>query len=430
MFSSMALRWRTDSRQMDDARRWVVGVLVSSDCARLAAAVVAAKGRGLEIRAQVGPVLTVENPPEVVGLFGHLDDPGGGSADSDTVASVASLRDQLASAQASLVTELLDEARIAPARVLAMGVHDPGLWGRTGGFMGLCDPARLAESTGLNVIDAFPARDVVAGGQGGPITALPKWILLRHPNRNRLILDLGRTIRMTYLPADRGLQPASGIVSFEVGPGMRLLDQLTVRLTTGEHRFDPGGRFAVQGRRIPELIDHWLQEPGLKRPLPRWHPRGIRPERFLLDAVQMAVESGWSVQDMLCSATHFLAEEIAVAVRRWLPQDAKPDEIALSGGGQQNGMLLREITARLPELPMLRIEEIGISSPALGPASPAILALLYLDQVPANHPRTTGAEVTRVLGRMTPGSPQSWQRLLQELTGSSPTTLRPLRSAI
>lgn len=396
----------------------------------MAASIAVAKGRGLEIRTEIGPVLTAETSPETVSLFRQLDGPNGISANSDLVALVASLRTQLAHTQASLLAELLDEARVAPPRVVAVGVHDPGIRGCRGGYLGLCDPAQLAESTGLNVIDAFPARDVAVGGQGGPVTALPKWLLLRHPNRNRLLLDLGRTIRMTYLPANRGPQPALGVVGFEVGPGMQFLDELAIRLTGGEHRFDPGGRLAVQGRRIPKLIDHWLQDPCLKGPLPRWHPRGVRPERFLLDAMQMAVESGWSVQDLLCSATHFVAQEVAQGIHRWLPQGASVDEMVLSGGGQHNGMLLREIGARLPALPVVRLEETGVNATSLGPVSSAILALLYLDQVPANLPLSTGAEVARVLGRLTPGSPQSWQRLLHELTGVSPTILRPLRSAI
>ena len=60
-------------------------------------------------------------------------------------------------------------------------------------------------------------------------------------------------------------------------------------------------------------------------------------------------------------------------------------------------MLLREIGARLPGLPIVRLEEAGVSGPSLGPAFAAILALLHLDQVPANHPLSTGAEVARVL---------------------------------
>ena len=104
-------------------------------------------------------------------------------------------------------------------------------------------------------------------------------------------------------------------------------------------------------------------------------------------------------------------------------------EIILTGGGQQNGMLLGELVGRLPEISIRRMADFGLASEVLGPASVALMALLHLDQVPANHPAVTGAETCRVLGRLTPGSPQSWQRLMEEFTTARPE-VRPLRSAI
>jgi anhydro-N-acetylmuramic acid kinase len=281
----------------------------------------------------------------------------------------------------------------------------------------------------MNVVDAFPGRDVARGGQGGPLAAVAEWLLLRSPRRNRLLVDLGRTLRMTWMPKTAPGRSLPGLLSFDVGPGMRLLDLLAERLTGGEHRFDPGGRLAVQGRRIGELIDRWLTEPYFRRSLPRWHPRGVRAERFLLDALQLAVRHEWSVRDLLCTATHFVAELVPWTIRHRLPQDAAVEEVVLSGGGQQNGMLLREIAARLPDAPVARIHEHGIASEALGPACAGLLAFFHLDQVPANGPEVTGTEVARVLGRLTPGSPQSWQRLLTEMSGSKPA-VRPLRSAL
>jgi len=345
---------------------------------------------------------------------------------------LAAVRAQLAEIEASLVGDLLAGLGVAPSRVMALGAHDPGIWnlGRNepNGYLGLCDAARAAETTGLNVVDGFPARDLAQGGQGGPITALAQWILLRDPRRNRVLLDLGRTFRMSYLPAALAQSAAARIVSFEVGPGTLMLDMLAQRLTSGKYPFDPGGRLAVQGRRIAELIEHWSADPYFERPLPRWHPHGVRPERFLTDAVQMAVDRSWSVRDLLCSATHFLAETVAQSLRRRLPSDASVDEIIVAGAGQQNGMLLREIK-RLTDKPLLRINSLGIPDEAFEPACVAILAVFHLDQVPANPTAITGTTVPRILGRLTPGSPQNWQRLLQSISGSSPA-VRPLRSAI
>jgi anhydro-N-acetylmuramic acid kinase len=429
----MALRLRRDRAHAGEGRRWTIGVQVCSDCHRATAALVASTGTGIVLQAEIADVAICQIPQETQALFAQLTSPHLQSTDPDFAGRVTSLSAHLVDAEALLVNNLISESGMAPHQFLAVGVLDPGLWSSgkstSGGYLGLCDGARLAELTDANVIDAFPARDVARGGQGGPITALAEWILLKDPKRSRVLLDLGPSIRMSHLPPDRGRDPAARLLSFEVGPGMQMLDQLTHRLTSGEQAYDAGGRLAVQGRRIAELLEHWLADPYFRRPLPRWQPRGIRPERFLLEAMQMAVDRGWSVRDMLCTATHFLAETVALAVRRCLPENPPVDEVLLTGGGQHNGMLLREIAARIPEIPLVRVDQFGPRGEALAPACVALLALLHLDQVPANHSAVTGTEAPRVLGRLTPGSPQSWQRLLGELTGGG-RAARTLRAAV
>ena len=53
------------------------------------------------------------------------------------------------------------------------------------------------------------------------------------------------------------------------------------------------------------------------------------------------------------------------------------------------------------------LSELGLSDDSLPPACTALLALFHLDQVPGNVRSVTGAEVPRVLGRLTPGSPRT-----------------------
>ena len=340
---------------------------------------------------------------------------------------------RLAEAQAVAVQETLRSASLAEFNVWAIGVGSPGLWSpaphEPGGYLPLGDAARLAEQTGLNVISGFPARDMALGGLGGPIDPLAHWLLLRSDEEDRVLLDLGRTFRMTYLPADHGPSTVADVRSFDVGPGMSLLDLLTQRLTNGERAFDAGGRLAVQGRRIPELVDHWLADDYFQSPPPRWNPHGVSPDPFLDDSLRMALERGWSVRDVLCSATHFVADAVALAFGQMPPDDVRIDRILLTGGGQSNGMLLREIGSRLPQTNVTHIGRRGINTDTLDAASAAVLAVLHLDQVPANLPAVTGAEVGRVLGQLTPGSPQTWQRLIEQLGGRRPA-VRPLRSAL
>ncbi len=272
---------RPDMPHGFDDRRWTVGVLVSSRCTHVSAALVAAGGNGRNMLVEVARAAAIEVPRQTTALFNDLLGSGPGSVSAGMI---AACRAQLADAEAALVNKLATTMALSSNRILAAGVHDPGLWdaahGEATGYLGLCDAARLAESTGLNIIDAFPARDLALGGRGGPITAMAQWVLLRSQLRNRLLLDLGRTIRLTYLPAASVDRAETKVVSFEVGPGTAILDMLAQRLTDGQEHCDPGGRLAVQGRRIEELIRHWMRDPYFAMPPPRWHPQGVRRNDF------------------------------------------------------------------------------------------------------------------------------------------------------
>ncbi|HBO43761.1 MAG TPA: hypothetical protein DD670_07485 [Planctomycetaceae bacterium] len=419
---------RRDSPHPDSQSRTAIGLSIGSSCQTLKAALVEATGRGLRMQATVRAVVCLP-PEESRGTLQKLVRGGGTEASVETLSQA---RIELAEWEVESVRRLCEESAVSAARALIVGIDDPGVWCATKPrptYLSLGDAARVAEATGISVVDAFAARDLAQGGQGGPIGALPLWILLRHARENRLLVDLGRTTRVSLLPGDSCSLASSRILSFDAGPGVALLDQLATRLTGGRHVFDPGGRFAVQGRRIGPLFDHWLADHAFSRTLPCWHPRGIRPDRFLNDAVRMAVEENWSVQDMLCTATHLIAEAVSLAARERLPSDLPLDRLVITGGGQHNGLLLREIGARLDRIPLSRVSELGVVDEALEPACSAILALFHLDQTPGNVGSVTGAEIPRVLGRLTPGCPQNWQRLVHQMTGVE-ATIRPLRSAL
>lgn len=413
------------ARSGDVPQRSVIGAHVSSECRRVSVAIVSVLGRGTEARSHVVAHAVEPLPAEVATLYRQI------AAGRDThPGAPATLANHLAIAVAALVQRLASQHADVADRALAIGVYDPGLWDLTTNrrtYNGLCDAATLADMTGYPVIDGFPARDLAQGGLGGPTLAIPQWILLRRVDRPAVFIDLGRTIRATYLPAF-ATSAANRVLSFDVGPGTSLLDRLAEQLTFGEHPFDPGGKLAVQGRRIPDLVEHWLNDPYFKRPIPRWHPLGCRHEQELGETVKMAIDSGWSVRDLLCTACHFIAETTARAVRDRLPAN-DVEEILLAGGGQHNGMLLRGLASRLSGRHLTRVVDEGLPDAAIDPAAAALLALLHIDHAPANPMSLTGASSPRVLGRLTPGSPTRWHRLLSEMSAHRPAMMS-LRSAV
>ena len=132
---------------------------------------------------------------------------------------------------------------------------------------------------------------------------------------------------------------------------------------------------------------------------------------------------------MLCTANHLIAREIAETIRHRLPVSPAVDEVVLSGGGQQNGLLVHLLAEQLPGVPLVTDAELGIPQNMRGAAVAAVLALWHLDQTPGCPTAITGARTPRVLGRLTPGAPQAWQRVLRELVGHQPAVVS-LRSAI
>ena len=420
---------RHDSAGSIMTARLAAGVSVASSCQKMRAVLIESRRRGLESQVTILATTCMTMDESLVARLCKLASITKNDISAETLGQV---RAELAEIEVEALQRLAAEATVALNKILVVGVDDPGWWSTSGvapSCISLCDAARVAEASGISVVDNFAARDLAQSGQGGPLRALPQWILLRHPTENRLLVDLGRTTRMTFLPGENCSMATSHILSFDVGPGTWLLDDLATRLTSGQHRFDPGGRFAVQGKRLDTLLEHWLSDHTFSRSSPRWHPRGVRPERFLNDAVTMAIESDWSVRDLLCTATHLIAESIARSIRDRLPNDLAIDRIVVTGGGQHNGMLLREIASRLPQVGLSLLNELNIKDDALSATCAALLALFHLDQIPGNIRSVTGAEVPRVLGRLTPGSPQSWQNLVHHMAGAEPS-LRTLRSAL
>jgi 1,6-anhydro-N-acetylmuramate kinase len=182
-------------------KRWTIGLALSRRCRTLTAALVGSEGPGLTNR----PVTFAHRQVVLAPAIGHLFDKLSRSA-ARTGADVALLAAQLAESQAALLDDF--SAEIAPVcdRLLAVAVDDRGLWLDAGGlalWTGLCDSARLADLSGQNVIDAFAARDLAQDGRGRPLLPLPSWLLLRDPQKNRILVEVGRRWRLVYLPASR-----------------------------------------------------------------------------------------------------------------------------------------------------------------------------------------------------------------------------------
>ena len=72
----------------------------------------------------------------------------------------------------------------------------------------------------------------------------------------------------------------------------------------------------------------------------------------------------WSLHDLLCTATHFVAQGISGALRRLLPADRPPQRVILSGGGTRNGLLWHLLEQQLGGVTLERTDRHGIPADA------------------------------------------------------------------
>jgi anhydro-N-acetylmuramic acid kinase len=321
--------------------------------------------------------------------------------------------------------QVADQISFSLQEALCIGCPSHVLWqdadGRYPSLLEAGMPAIVAERTGLTTISDFRTRDLAAGGLGSSIEALADFLLFRHPREDRILVHLGGTASIVFLPAQ--CQPAD-VIAFEAGPGNLLLDSLVRRLTGNRQMCDPGGKGAVQGRCIDSLLESWWEHPYWQRRPPKILPAGTFGEAFAEQVVQLARQRSWDRNDLLCTATHLVARSVGAAIGRLLPDRAVPHRVLLSGGGTRNGFLWHLLEQQLAGTPFARTDHAGVPSDYRRALSSALLAALALDGVAANLPSATGATGGRLLGSLTPGTSGNWARCLAWMAGQSAVSHR------
>jgi anhydro-N-acetylmuramic acid kinase len=383
--------------------RWLIGLASGSTLDGVDAALVEGDRTGLDMRLRLVHALHQAYPRDVRDLLARV---GAGSA---ACRQACLLHRLLGETFAAVARQVADQASFSLQKVQVIGCPGHTIWhepeGRYPSTLALGIPAVVAERTGVTTVSDFSPRDMVLGGQGTPITSLIDYMVFGDNRETRILVHLGGMATVVYLPAGGGPRQVLG---FQAGPCNVLLDGLIQRLTGGRETYDPGGKHAVQGRCIEVLLERWLAHATLLRRPPRSLQRQGFGEEFILQALQQARQNQWSLHDLLCTATHFVAQAITIAVQRFLP--AAPQRVLLSGGGVRNGLLWHLLEQQFMGMTVEKVDHHGFPSASRKAVAFAGLAALTLDGVPANLVSATGASGTRLLGSLTPGSSANWAR--------------------
>lgn len=292
---------------------------------------------------------------------------------------------ELTERHAEAVMALIDSSGVKPDVVGFHGqtiLHDPDNR-RT---MQIGDGALLARLTGIPVICDFRSADVAAGGQGAPFVPIYHRALALDAGVPLAVLNIGGVANVTWIGAGSDGESGHGLLAFDTGPGVALLDDW-VRKSVGG-RWDEDGRLAASGTVDAARLAHLLDHPFFDQVPPKSLDRHSFKTEFALD--------GCAPADGAATLVRFTAECVARA-RRFF--ECAPSRWVVCGGGRRNAHLMQTLRAVLPE-PVVAAEDMGWDGDALEAQAFAYLAVRHLDGLPLSFPSTTGVPRPMPGGRL------------------------------
>ena len=296
---------------------------------------------------------------------------------------------------AAIVGELLDKARARAIDVRAIGAHGqtvrhrPQEFDGTGYTLQLCQPALLAELTGITVVADFRSRDVAAGGQGAPLAPFFHQALFGHQQDTAGVLNIGGISNITLL------RPDGTILGFDCGPGNALMDGWCARHTG--RAYDADGAWAAGGRVLPALLDALLGDPYFRKPPPKSTGRDLFSHEWVdrhLGGFGQA-----ALADVQATLTELTAVACSADVLRHEPGLRR---LIVCGGGALNGHLMKRLKALLPAAQVASSADFGLPPLQVEATAFAWLARKAVRGEPLALQSITGARGARALGGIYP----------------------------
>lgn len=333
-------------------------------------------------------------------------------ASSGSVAEVCHLNVVLGELFAKAALRLMQRSRVSPQAVKLIGSHgqtvhhlpearvEPGV-GRIRSTLQIGEPAVIAERTGVATVADFRQRDLAAGGQGAPLAPYAHYVVFRHPDRARLIVNLGGIANVTYLPARASLRR---VQAFDTGPANMVLDALVRHYSRGHESMDRGGRRAARGTADVRLLAKLTAHPFFRCRPPKSTGREEFGEAFVARVLAEVRRRGVRPDHVLATCARLTAWAVADATR-WIR--GQVEEVVVGGGGALNQTLMRDLREEFAPTPVRTFEDLGWHSKSFEAVAFALLAYETWHARCANVPSVTGAKAEVVLGALVPGRHRS-----------------------
>ncbi|MGB4811563.1 MAG: anhydro-N-acetylmuramic acid kinase [Methylophilaceae bacterium] len=294
---------------------------------------------------------------------------------------------QLAQLYAKAINELLNNNQVSQSHITAIGCHGQTIRHRPelGFTLQIGNNALLAELTNVTVIGDFRSRDIAAGGQGAPLVPAFHQAAFSHPDKNRMIVNIGGIANIT------SLEKSGQVLGFDSGPGNMLMDYWT-KLHLDKN-YDANGEWAATGLVIDSLLFDMLADPYFALPPPKSTGRDLFNENWLK---QHLTKPNLRAQDVARTLVELSVQSIYDAM---MNTSSAVDEVYLCGGGAHNGLLVERLKAKLGDkIYLTNTDALGIGVDWLEAVAFAWLARQTISGKCSNLPQATGANGPKILG--------------------------------
>lgn len=307
----------------------------------------------------------------------------------------------LGEAMAEAALKVMEKGGVKPSEVHLIGshgqtvYHQPPEGHQRGSTLQIGEPCVIAERTGIVTVADFRPRDMAAGGQGAPLVPYVDYLLFRHPQKVRVLQNIGGIANLTVLPEE-----LEEVIAFDTGPGNVLMDGVIRISTHGALRYDFQGQLAAKGNINHGLLEKLMGHPFLEKQPPKSTGREAFGETFCEQILKEFKDI--PLENLVSTLNLFTALSIVEAYKKFVFPKFHVDEVLISGGGCHNPVLMNRLTELFRPLTLIATDAIGFSSDAKEAIAFAVLANETIHGHCSNIPRATGARKPVVLGKIIP----------------------------
>ena len=236
------------------------------------------------------------------------------------------------------------------------------------------DNARMAKECSIDVVGNFRNADILAGGQGAPLSAIYHAAISQNIAKPLAWIDIGGISALTIIGPNGEMQ------AYDAGAGNAVINDW-VNKHANMH-MDFNGKLAISGHIHDDILSSLLRHKFL-----RLAPPKAADKSTFCDKCEHL--EGLSLEDGAATATAFVAQSILNSINDFAI--IRPEKLIICGGGAKNPTLMRFIKQRSSDIEVLSADECGFSASYIEAQAFGFLAARRLNQMPTSYPFTTGA---------------------------------------